>query len=105
MPHLIPTGDDRATIRFLNNTAARATLHADGAPVTGTVEAGSVTPYHPIDAESVALSLGPTGEGPVVIRRLESGGRYTVTARAAPQCEPTLRITREAEPAAVLSGR
>jgi hypothetical protein len=105
MSHPTELPGTTATIRFLNNTAARAALLANGNPLFGDVEAGRVTPWREVEAHAVTFTLGAAGDGPFVTQRIEEGAHYTVTARAAPQSEATLRIVREAESASAIGER
>ena len=103
MPHSTQNPGAMAMLRFLNNTAGAAVLLADGRPIIGPVRAGSVSPWHQIEAAAVTFTIDAVGDGPVVTQRVEGGARYTLTARAALHSESTIRITREAEPAPAIA--
>lgn len=117
-PHLVPvvgaraaafpavtTSDRRndphepdALARFVNNAASVAILHANGRALFTGVEAGEVTEYTQVSGTAITftLELRDHPEEPVsVMRRLEEGARYTLTAKVDMEGRVTLALVRE----------
>lgn len=105
MPHASAATQTPAAVRFLNNTAEPVVLIANGTELFRQVEAGSVTEYAEVRDRSVTFRLGGTSEATELTDHVVDGGRYTLTARAAPQSEPTLRLVREADPGTAIGDK
>jgi hypothetical protein len=92
-----------AMARFVNNTPGAATLKLDGEALFAEIATGKVTEYAQVTTDSaVTFSLetrDPGGEPITLIRSIEEGARYTLTAKVDLEGRAALTLAREEQPA------